>query len=250
MLCYLTLPGGRKRTFVLIKNQLKQSCIDMHQIRGSQHCLRSLNMIDCNNLIMYQLLFFCLSSLVAVFQCLKWYRVFSIGLCYSWQRVMSRKMPSNCFCQKQEREQKNQHLHMLSVALWMKFMLQLGCAMWKHLLLCMKPTWPLCLASNSPTDLKWMPLEIVTIPFFRWCILPAQSSFTRSCLLLPPSWRASSAATFTVNQVYLRITQISLMCPCIFFLCILGLSASYGGCFLHDSKLQASAVETIRLSFN
>lgn len=104
MLCYLTLPGGRRRAFTLIKNQLKQSCIDMHQITASQHCLRSLNMIDCNNLIMYQLLVFCLSSLVAVFQCLKWYK------CYTWQGVMSRKMPSNCFCQKREKRTKESTL--------------------------------------------------------------------------------------------------------------------------------------------
>lgn len=154
-----------------------------------------------------------------------------------------------CFCQKREREQENQYLHMLSVALWMKFMLQVGCATWKHFLLCKKPTRPLCLASNSPTDLKWIPLEIVAIGFFKWCVLPAQSSSTRSCLLLHPSWSASFAATFTVNQVYLSITQISLMCPCIFFLCILGLSASYGGCSLCYSKLLASAVEMVRLNF-
>lgn len=104
MLCYLTLPGGRRRAFTLIKNQLKQSCIDMHQITASQHCLRSLNMIDCNNLIMYQLLVFCLSSLVAVFQCLKWYK------CYTWQGVMSRKMPSNCFCRKREKRTKESTL--------------------------------------------------------------------------------------------------------------------------------------------
>lgn len=71
MLYYLTLRGKRRRTFMLIEKQLKQNCIDMHQIRASQHCFRSLNKIDCNNLIMYQLLFFCLSGLVAVFQCLK-----------------------------------------------------------------------------------------------------------------------------------------------------------------------------------
>lgn len=219
----------------------------MHQIRATQLCFRSLNMIDWNNLILYQLLFFLSINLLAVFQCLKWYRVFSMGLCYPWQRVMSRKTPSNCFCLKWEREQKNQHLHMLSVALWKKFVFQVGCATWKHFLLCKKHTEQLCLASNS-TDLKRIPLEIITTGFFKRCILPAQSSSAKCCLLLHPSWRASSAATFTGNPVCLSMTQISRRCPCIIFLCILRLSASYGGCFLCGSKLQASAVETFMLT--
>lgn len=198
----------------------------MHQTRATQLRFRSLNVIDWNNLILYQLLFFLSINLLAVFQCLKRYRVFSMGLCYPWQRVMSTKPPSNCFCLKWEREQKNQHLHMLSVALWIKFTFQVGCTTWKPFLLCKKLAEQFCLATNSSADLKWIPLEIIAIGFFKRCILPAQSSSTKYCLLLHPSWRASFAATFTVNQVCLSITQISCRCPCIFFLCILGLSAS------------------------
>lgn len=71
-------------------------------------------------------------------------------------------MPSNCLCQKREREQKNWHLNMLSVVLGMKFMFHLGGATWEHFLPPKKLTWPLCLAHSSPTDLKWVPLEIIT----------------------------------------------------------------------------------------
>lgn len=59
--------------------------------------------------------------------------------------------------------------------------------------------------------LKWMPLEIISACFFKYCILPAQSSSTISCLL--PSWRASSAVTFTANQVFLSMAQLSFKFP-------------------------------------
>lgn len=47
----LLLDTARKEDLCVNKTLLKQSCIEMPQIRA--HCLRSCNMIDCNNSVMY-----------------------------------------------------------------------------------------------------------------------------------------------------------------------------------------------------